>query len=193
MHQIFDTIKQAVQFSHIITAFPGDTHHAMGTMVQHALHEAGIDTTGKPDMRKLTVLDGLVADAKRLLMLEGQLERLEACALTATYSRDWAARRSAVHVLVNLHYAPRLARNRMAMDRNFVATLVARHYIAERERGAAWDLASISDQYSASKERTKAAAHEINNIARLLEYQALNDLRRIAGYGPDRIDIERVA
>jgi hypothetical protein len=108
--------------------------------------------------------------------VNGNLMRYEAATLIARYSRNWEDRRKAV---VSLHSYYRTPLARLVDDFQLMERLVTRHYLAERDRGAGWSLAAISEQFGASKERLVRASEVIVNHAEHLEKSALVHLEAV--------------
>lgn len=143
---MFRDMKQQLQF-----AFNFTQHSAHGT-----------------DAAELATL------AKRtLLHLRADLLDLERASLVAAFTRDELERRAAVTVLSPLF---RELLRHLECAPELVDKLLRRHYIPVRERGPAWELPAIADQFKAARDRVARASQEIDKRARALEQAALEAL-----------------
>lgn len=173
---IFKDLEQAVRFAYALEQYKDS---GSLVLVRHALNEAGVKGEIGPHDLLPDRLAELRAHAKQLLAaIHGQLLRAEAASLTATFSRDWDERRAAVAVLAPYfrHLLARIVDNQKLVDK-----LVARHYIAVRDRGVGWDLDSLSAEFKIPKSRLTRATHALDHCARQLEMMALGTLREVAG------------
>lgn len=173
---IFKDLKQAVRFAFALEQYR-DSRTGATTAVRQALVDVGINAT--PAQLEATP-PAVIGEYgyQILLQIHGKLLKVEAAALTAAYSRDWEGRRAAVDLLTPHFYYP-LAR--IADNKRLVDKLVTRHYIAHRERGAGWDIASLSQEFKTPKSRITRAAQIVEHCARQIETMALNTLREALG------------
>lgn len=174
MH-IFTNPDQALRFAFILDEYPGDLA-SPGLMVRAALHEAGIDRL----QLNLNIVphEQVRAETERIVKLvrEGDLLQYERAALIVHYSRNWDDKRAAAAKLAPYFYQG--LRN-VIDDTKVIDKLVARHYIAERERHGSWALPSIADQFTISYNRILQANEFVGRTARQLETAALGSVRRL--------------
>lgn len=164
---MFRDMKQQVQFAFNLAQYAGNPSSLL-TLTRMALAAAGMLASEAPD------LDRLHATARRTLAtLRADLLGYERASLTAAFSRDWDERRLAVRDLVPFFVHP-LAR--LVDDRKLVERLVACHYIAVRERGPAWGIPAIADEFGVGRERAHRASMLVDQRARQLEDVALQNL-----------------
>lgn len=171
---IFDNMAQAVRFAFCLEAY----REAGGALVlvQMALRDAGVKLALDAQPEQLAALRTQAHAIS--LALHADLLRVESAALTAAFSRNWDERRAAVQVLAP-YYRNLLAR--LVDNPKLVDKLVARHYIAQRDRGTGWDLDSLSHEFKLPKSRLTRATHALDHVARQLEALALHSLREALG------------
>lgn len=168
--QLLTDTAQRVRFAFNFTGTPR-TMASLPTRLMMALKDAQVNAT---DSAVAVTTPYFYSDDARHVVNETlSLQRHESAAIVATFSHDWQARRIACDALRE-HYRPVLSRT--IDDRHLLEKLVTRHYIAERERGAAWDLASIAKEFTVELERVQRAAGMIAEHARTLEHAALQSL-----------------
>lgn len=143
--KIFKDYAQAADFAYGLEAHPGEGGASHASMVKLALTNAGVNVPGVLlDAPTLDVI-GEFGESLRVAVLLG-MPRYEAKALIAVHSLDWQAKRASVEVLKPFF---RGALQGMANDARLVDKLVARHYLAQRDRGTGWSIEEIAREFGA--------------------------------------------
>ena len=158
-----DTVKR-VKFAFALRQFGGDQS---GVLVMQALRDVDLDHDGETP-------EQLREKANQLLLaMETELFPAERESLIALYSQNWRQRRAAADFLP-IYFRPYL--DGVVKNPHSVDKLVARHFIAERDRDHGWSLAELAGELREDRDALREAADRIAIEADKLVSVALENL-----------------
>lgn len=167
---IFTDTKQRLRFALTFTQLSPDITSLPGR-VMVTINE--VKATPSLGQSLMATPEKLAQDAHEVVTETLALQKHEKSALVALYSPNWELRRIAANELRD-HYRPLLSRT--IDDRHLLEKLVARHYIADRQRGTSWALRSMAHEFGIEYERLVKAADTLAEHAKALEHAALQSL-----------------
>lgn len=167
---IFNDIKQRLRFAFTFRNLRPDITSLTGRVLV-AANEVKVQPTLGQSL--LASPERLAEDAEQVVAEVLSLQRHESAALVASFAQNWESRRIAADTLRD-HYRPLLSRT--IDDRHLLEKLVARHYIADRQRGTSWALRSMAHEFGIEYERLVKAADTLAEHAKALEHAALQSL-----------------
>lgn len=143
-----DTAKR-VKFAFALQQFGGAQS---GVLVMQALREVDLDDDGQTP-------EQLREYANRLILtIDTELFPSERECLIALYSQNWRQRRVAAGLLP-MYFRPHVGS--VVKNPHSVDKLVARHFIAERDRGHGWELADLAEELREDRDTLRQAADRI--------------------------------
>jgi hypothetical protein len=164
----FTSTRDAVRFAFALDAYRIGSEAAA---VRLALADARVKPHLPLPNDGNTELRGHATSILRALRGAGMMD--ERHALIAAFSRDVDERGRSITALHPLFCT--LLRH-LIDNRALVRKLLDRHYTPIRERGHAWELHALANEFKCGHERTRRAATALDDCARKLERLALEAL-----------------